>query len=76
MFCILRAQMSVSLEQYFHITAWEGDERNLVQGLSLSVDVFLCCPYVHLGLSSFRPTTESASTFLGPVCLPCDTSLF
>lgn len=51
MFCVLRAQMSVSLEQHFHITTWEGDETNLVQALSLSVCIFLCCPYVHPSLS-------------------------
>ena len=80
MFCVLRAQMSVSLEQCFHITTWEGDERNLVQALSLSVCIFVCCPYVHLNLSCLwlplsDPLLNQPKLSLA-LCVFCETPVF
>ena len=80
MFCVLRAQMSVSLEQCFHITTWEGDERNLLQALSLSVCIFVCCPYVHLNLSCLwlplsDPLLNQPKLSLAP-CVLCVTPVF
>lgn len=65
MFCTLRVQLSLFLEEYFHITAWE--EAQYPFSLCLSISLSL----VHLSISvscptslwlplPFRPTAESA----------------
>lgn len=81
MFCVLRDQLSISLEQSLHIL--HGKEMREAQYvLSRCLSVSFCGVHLSIAVSpdslapSFRPPAESAYTSPGSTLLICDTNLF